>query len=128
MTVRVDEVAGGGPSVVDAHDVAAGFADHAGGGVPERPAQPFRFRDCEFAVTAEQLEPADEVGGHAHECEPRPVRVEPGEREPAQTGVFESADVVLDVGVGTHEQIGTDGTVGLVGVVAPVSERVGGEQ
>ena len=92
--------AGVGPVVEDADDVGAGVADDAGGGVPEPPAQGFGLGAGEVAGEAEELEPADEVGGEAHDGEPCLVGVTVGEGEPAQPGVFEAADVVLDVGVG----------------------------
>ena len=38
-----DDLCGGGPSVEDAHDVTTGGGDDAGGGVPERPAEPSGF-------------------------------------------------------------------------------------
>ena len=53
--VGVEERVGGGPAVEDAHDVSAGAAHEAGGGVPERPAQRLGFarrrvRRCSRAV------------------------------------------------------------------------------
>ena len=65
---------------------------------------------------------------HAHEREPRTVRVEVGEREPFEAGSLQPSDVVFDMRVGAHDHIQHGGDAGLVGVVAPVSERVGGEQ
>ena len=64
---------------------ASGVAHDAGGGVPELPAQRLGFGVGERAGQAEQLEPADEIGGEAHHGHPGPVGVEVGEREPFET-------------------------------------------
>jgi len=57
---------------------------------------------------AEELERADQVRGVADQGHPSLVGVEVGEREPEQPGVFEAADVVLDMGVGSHVHVGVD--------------------
>ena len=43
VSVGGEDVAGGGPTVEDTDDVASGFADDTGGGVPELPAETFRL-------------------------------------------------------------------------------------
>ena len=60
--------------------------------------------------------------------EPRLVGDEIGERETFQAGVFQSADVVLDMGVGPYETIQLGGVVFLVGVVTPEPVLQVGEQ
>ena len=55
-----------------------------GGGVPELPAQRLGFGVGERAANAQQLEPAHEICGEAHQRHPGPVGVEVGEREPAR--------------------------------------------
>lgn len=84
------------PTVEDPHDVAAAAADNAGRGVPYRPAELFRFVLGGRAVTAEELEPAGQVGGPAHDGEAGGVGVPVGEGEPLQAAVAEAADAVLD--------------------------------
>ena len=47
---------------------------------------------------------------------------------PGGAGVFESGDVLFDVGVGAHVGVEDGGVAFLVGVVAPVAPLFGGEQ
>ena len=68
-------------------------------------------------VEAEQLEPADQVGGETDQGQPGLVGVEVAEGEPFQAGRFEPADVVLDMGVGSHVGVQGDRVAGLVGVM-----------
>jgi len=126
--VGVDERVGGGPVVEDPHDLSAGAAHDAGGGVPELPTQHFRFRDGERSVETAELEPADEVGRERDDREAGPVGVEINEREPFQPRVFQATDVVLDVRVGAHVRVKRDRITGLVRVVAPVTELERREQ
>lgn len=129
-SVGVEQVGGGWPVLEEPDDVAAGESDREGaaGGVPEPTAQCLGFGGGEGAGEAEQLEPADEVGGEAHGGHPRPVGVKVGEGEPFEAGGFQSADVVLDMGVDSHVGVQDGGVAGLVGVVAPVAELQRGEQ
>jgi len=85
--VRAEHCLGAGPAVEDAHDVLSGSAHDAGWGVPQPPAQRFGFRDREWSAQAEQLEPADYVGGEADQGQPGLVGVEITERGtvPART-------------------------------------------
>jgi hypothetical protein len=69
-------------------------------------------------MQAQQLEPADEISGEAHQCHPGAVGVEVAEGEPLETGGFESADVVLDMRVGAQVHVGVDGAAGPVGELA----------
>ena len=126
--VSAGEARGGGPVVEDAYDLLAGAAHDAGGGVPEGPTQRFWFRDREGPVEAVELEPADEIGGERDDREAGPVGVEINEREPFQTRVFQTFDVVFDVGVGAYVHIESDRVAGLVGVVTPVAELERREQ
>jgi hypothetical protein len=83
--------------------------------VPELPTQRLRFRDCERPVQAE-LEPTHEVGGERDDRLAGPVGVEINEWEPVQTGVFQPADVVLDVRMRAHVGVEGDEICVVVGV------------
>ena len=75
-----------------------------------------------MALAAEELEPADQIGGPADQLQPCLVGVEVAERHAFQPGGFESGEVVLDVRVSPHRHVEGDGVAGLVGVVAPEAE------
>ena len=126
--VRGEEFVGGWPGVDDADDHRAGTFDDAGGCVPERPSEPFRLRVGEVTGAAHGLEPTHQVSGDADEVEPGTVGVEVAERESFESGVFQAFDVVFDVGVLTHVPVQLHRVGGAVGVVAPISVDVGGEQ
>lgn len=51
-----------------------------------------------------------EVGGPAHDLQPRLVRVEVGEREPFEAGVFQPGNVVLDMRVSADRDVETTGS------------------
>lgn len=68
-------------------------------GVPQPPSQCLGFGDGQGTGQAQQLEPAHQVAGEADDGQPGPVGVEVGEGEPAQSGVLQPTDVVLDVGM-----------------------------
>ena len=108
--------------------MASPGADEAGGGVPQRPAEPFRRGGGEGVGAAELLEPADEVVRPTHERDPGGVGGEVVEGHAGESGGFESFDVVFDVGVGAHVRVEGDGAAGVVGPVAPVAVGVAGEQ
>ena len=126
--IGAGERVGGGPVVKDPHDVLTSAAHDAGGCVPELPTQHFGFRDGEWPVEAVELEPAHEIGGERDDREASTVGVEIDEREPFQTRVFQTFDVVFDVGVRAHVDIEGDRVAGLVGVVTPVAELERWEQ
>jgi hypothetical protein len=89
-------------------------------GVSQGPAQPFRFRCREWAGADQFLEPAHEIGSGAHELQPCAVGVEVREREPVQTGVLQSFDVVFEVSMLTDVMVEFDRVGGGVGVMTPL--------
>jgi len=126
--VGVEEYVGGGPAVDEAHDAAPGSVHEAAGGVQDRPAQRLGSGVGPGAGEAQELEPAQQVGGEGEGHHPRRVGVEVREREPAQPGVLQPLDVLFDMRVGSHGGVEVAGVSGLVGVEAPVAELEGGEQ
>ena len=109
--------------------LGSGPADDPGRGVPQGPAQRLGFGGGEGSGQAELLEPADQAVGHADDGQPGGVGVEVAEGEPAGGGVLEAADVVFDMGVGSHVTVQLDRVgPGGVGVVTPVAVALGGEQ
>ena len=77
----------GGPAVEDAHDAPAGAMHEPSRGVPQSPAQRLGFGDGERAGQAEQLEPAHQGIGEAHDTEPGPDGFDVDEREPMSAAI-----------------------------------------
>ena len=79
-------------------------------------------------VETEQLEPSHQVGRERHQHHPGGVVLEAGERKAREPRVLQTADVLLDVGVGPHGDVEIPRIALLVGVEAPVAVLERGEE
>ena len=127
-TVCVQERTSIGPPIEQTQDRPASRANQPPWRVPEAPAQRLGFGDAKSTTKAAELEPPHQIGGEPHRGEPRRVGVKVGEGEPLQAGIFEPRDVVLDVGMGTHEAVEFHRAPVAIGVEAPEAVIQRGEE
>ena len=105
---------------------AAAGAGEAAGDVEQAVAEPFRFREREFALEHEQPQPGEQVLGEQRELEPGLVGLERLEGQPAEPELLRFLDAVLDAGVQAVAALELgDVCVGLVGEEALVAVPVG---
>ena len=96
--------------------------------VEEAPAKRLRSGLPPEPGETQELEPADEIGGHEDRGHPVAVGFDVGEGERQQSRVLEPGDVLLDMGVGSHDAVELDRVAVLVGVEPPVAVLEAREQ
>src|ERR1039457_6711870 len=116
------------PVLEDAYDALSGGANDAARCVEQAPTQCLWAGKAPIAVTAQELEPPDEVSPEHHDGHPVGVGHKAREGEAAQPRVLQPADVVLDMGMGAHYEIQLSGLALAVCVKAPVAVLEGREQ
>src|ERR1019366_9937211 len=116
------------PVLEDANDALSGGANDATRCVEQAPTQCLWAGKAPIAVTAQELEPSDEVRGEHHDGHPVGVRRKAREGEAAQPRVLQPGDVVLDMCMGAHYEIELSGLAPAVGVEAPVAVLEGRKQ